>query len=95
MDIQRDYVRLNLSNAQRRIVRDPNYSPLIASASYENGRLRIQVDDFSLVENGLQQIERRIETDPEYEAGSPTEVVRRIKKRLFDAREAHMRAYGT
>lgn len=95
MDIQRDYVRLNLSNAQRRIVRDPNYSPLIASASYENGRLRIQPSDFSSVENGLEQIERRIATDPKYQAGSPTDVVRRIKGRLLDAREAHIRAYGT
>lgn len=94
MEIQRDYVRVNLSRAQRKIVQDPKYGSQIPSASIEGGRLRVQANDFSSVENGLEKIEQQIATDPEYQAGLPTGVVRRIKTRLLAAREAHMRSYG-
>jgi hypothetical protein len=95
MQVLPDAVILNLSRAQREMIRNPKHSDYMAGMELPDGhrRLRVNVADIPAMVQRLRALRAVIADDSEYAKRHPHQVIDRIILKLEDGAAAQGRAY--
>ena len=96
MQILKGEVVINLSPAQRKLLREPELVSVVANMTVgpdSGSRPRIPVANILKIVEQLEHLKSELSNSPRYARRRPAQVITQIILKLTGARDAHKRAY--